>query len=269
MSDASRLAIVAALLLGGAAMPAFAQANLATGADLSGPRAALDHLLALNGASAMAGPEGQALLTGELARLDHPSLGPLVTPDALVALAGGRAVARIPAHGDDLPDLYLYLRRKLDGRWTIEAARTLAVMEIPRELRRTLRAMPNRTAELEAALRNAELTLASDRALRIWFGENRGALERLRRIAEAGGTPPGEIERVVDTPEARQRLQDLHAILLRISHTGVVSVTIGGILENSVGFLHASDPDLVPAIDPSDHIWIEPVGDGWYLFKTT
>jgi hypothetical protein len=25
----------------------------------------------------------------------------------------------------------------------------------------------------------------------------------------------------------------------------------------------------VPPIDPSDHIWIEPLGDGWYLFRTT
>jgi hypothetical protein len=57
--------------------------------------------------------------------------------------------------------------------------------------------------------------------------------------------------------------------MLGISRTGVVKVTIGGILDNSVGFLHAADPASVPPIDPSEHIWIEPVGDGWYLFKTT
>lgn len=269
MSRTSRRALLALLLLLAAAAPAFAQANLAPGADLSGPRAALERLLALNAASEMNGPEGRALLTGELAPSNRPSVGPLIPPDALVALTGGKAVARIPAHGDDAPDLYLYLRQGPDGHWTIEAARTLALTGLTRELRRMLRAMPHRTADLEAALRNAELTLASDRALRIWFGENCGALERLRRIAEGGGTPPDEVDRVVETPQSTRLLGELHAILLRISRAGVVSVTIGGVLDNSVGFLHAPNPAAVPAIDPSDHIWIEPVGDGWYLFKTT
>jgi len=269
MSAPSRSALLALLLMVSAAGPAFAQANLAPGAGLSGPRVALERLLALNAASHLNGPEGRALLTGELASLDRPSIGPLVPPDALVALTGGKAVARIPAHGDDAPDLYLYLRQGPDGHWTIEAARTLALTGLTRELRRMLRAIPHRTADLEAGLRNAELTLASDQALRTWFAENRASLERLRGIAEGGGTPPDEVERVVESPQVTRLLGDLHAILVRISHVGVVSVTIGGILDNSVGFLHAPNPAVVPAIDPSDHIWIEPVGDGWYLFKTT
>jgi hypothetical protein len=37
----------------------------------------------------------------------------------------------------------------------------------------------------------------------------------------------------------------------------------------ALGFLHAADPALVPPMDAGDHIWIEPLGGGWYLFKTT
>jgi hypothetical protein len=202
MSGIRRFAALTALLLAGAQAAAFAQANLAADADLSGARGALGRLLALNAASEMTSPEGRALLTGELARWSRPTFGPLISPDKVLALTGGRAVARIPAQGEDLPDLYLYLRQQPDRHWTIEAARTLSLMQLPREVRRRLRALLHRTAEMEATLRNWELVLASDARLRSWFGENRTALTRLRRIAENGGPASDDYGRRVETSEA-------------------------------------------------------------------
>ena len=117
-------------------------------------------------------------------------------------------------------------------------------------------------------LANLELMLASDRDLRAWFDHNRHDLETLRAMTQNGRETAGNDDEMtmVDTSALRRRL---HLDAISFSSTGIVRVTIGGMTDNEVGFLHASNPAAVPPIDPSDHIWIEPLGDGWYLFRTT
>ncbi len=45
-------------------------------------------------------------------------------------------------------------------------------------------------------------------------------------------------------------------------------VTIGGILDNTVGFLFAP-PTAVPAMGPNHCIWVELLEPRWYLLRTT
>ena len=250
------LPIMVALML---AQGAAAQSNIDANGDRAGAQAVLDRFLALNAASRLASPEGQALMAGELVEARRPTVGPLPAPDRVVLLSDGRAVARFPAQGEDRPDIYVYLRRNEGGTWTINAYRALALPRFVTDLRNGLRAMPTRSAEDEATLANLELTMRSDAELRRWFDENRAALDRLRALG-----PPDP-----QSAEVRSGLAALHALTLDVSPAGTTTVTIGGVLDNSLGFLHAEDPATVPSISPEEYIWIEPVGDGWYLFKTT
>ena len=48
---------------------------------------------------------------------------------------------------------------------------------------------------------------------------------------------------------------------------GEVRVVIGGTLDNTVGFLKPG-PSGPPAISPSEYIWLENVGNGWFLCRT-
>jgi hypothetical protein len=246
--------------------PCLGQPNLLPGAEGDGPSAAIQHFLALNAASALDGPEGRALLTGELTREHAPTFGPLSPPDRIVMLIGGKAVARLPAQDADRQDLYLYLRQR-GGAWTIDGMRALALTGIPREVGRFLRGKASRTPQEEDLLANVELTLASDSDLRAWFAHNRRDLEYLRGMTENGrGAAGGDGATIPDSSALRARL---HLQAVSVSPEGLVRVTIGGMTDNEVGFLHASDPALVPPIDPIEYIWIEPLGDGWYLFRTT
>jgi hypothetical protein len=258
--------LLAALALA-VATPGFGQPNLLPGAEGDGPSAAIAHFLSLNATSALDGAEGRTLLAGELGLAHPPTFGPLSPPDRIVMLIGGKAVARLPAQGMDRPDLYLYLSQR-DGAWRIDALRTLALTGIPREMRNMLRDKASRTAQEDDLLANLELTLASDQNLRAWFDRNRHDLEYLRGMVQNGRATAVDDDGLMipDTSALRRRL---HVDAVLFSSTGIVRVTIGGMTDNEVGFLHASDPAQVPPIDPSDHIWIEFLGDGWYLFRTT
>jgi hypothetical protein len=232
---------------------------------MAGPRAAVDRFLVLNAAGSLAMAEGRALVDDELDGADDPTWGPLSTPDKLVMPNATTAVARLPAEGDR-PDIYLYLHRSGAGEWAIGAMRTLALTGILHEVRRELRAKPTLTAEERDSLDEVELTLSSDRQLAGWFTANKASLAELKTMAEASG---GSGWRRVETHQAKRRLAQLHATMLSIDDKGAIIVTLGGVIDNSVGFLFAPNTASLPPINSSEYIWIEPMGDGWYLFKTT
>lgn len=45
--------------------------------------------------------------------------------------------------------------------------------------------------------------------------------------------------------------------------------TIGGMIDNTVGYFYENDKTKIPSSDPSRVIMIREIGDGWYIFKTT
>jgi hypothetical protein len=47
-----------------------------------------------------------------------------------------------------------------------------------------------------------------------------------------------------------------------------VTVLVGGIMDNAVGFLYSPDAPP-PEITSYEHIWVEEVAPGWYLYRTT
>ena len=71
---------------------------------------------------------------------------------------------------------------------------------------------------------------------------------------------------------------------IRVKDRGrLVTLVVGGLTDNEVGFMHVRE-GRPPPIDPDDrsrveggllvsrafpHIWVEPVTDGWFLFRTT
>lgn len=131
---------------------------------------------------------------------------------------------------------------------------------VPELVYLNLKAKEKRTEEEESKLRNLELLLAPDSKLRSWFALNRGILERLCNLTRTSGS---------------QKSADINALVNRLhvdgverQHDGTVLIVIGGILDNTVGFLF-SPTNKPPPIDPSNYIWIEQVTEGWFLFRTT
>lgn len=218
----------------------------------STPEAAMSQFVALNNSRALQSAEAEALLAGELDSITSAGSGELPESDRIVATGKGEAVARLPAVEGSHPDLYFYLRKKADG-WRIVAYRTLALTGLLRELVRldSMAAIPD--PELEEAVRNAKLVLSPDQTLIAWASQHRDLLERAR-------TAPA-------SPAVAQDLKAAGALGVRVEE-GLVIVSIGGILDNEVGFLWAP-PERLPGIDPSHYIWIESAGGDWYLFKTT
>jgi hypothetical protein len=260
---------LAILFVAGQTPPAPATAPPPTEQTTAGsPAETVEAFLSFNKVSRLGTGPARALVSGELTGMTARTLGPLASPDKIVAAGPRLSVARLPATGENPADIYLYVAQSDAGAWTISAVRALALPPFLSTLRNDLIQRVTLTDKEAHTLAQINLAMQSDAEHRAWFAEHRTELGALRDLALAQPAPPGTA-RAIDGEAAQAALKPINASSLEVSDQGAVIITLGSIGDNSVGFLFADTPNKLPVMDGHDYIWIEAVGGGWHLFKST
>lgn len=192
-------------------------------------------------------------------------------------------------------DIYCYFTK--DSTWKIHALRGLAMTGIIEGALQELEAMtPQQVDALikqaendrlatglpftsredyNFKLGNARLTLAMDDSIIHHFQVNKAAFEKIKEAALQelqGKTSDGE--RAVQLATALKN--DYRKLFIHnIDYGGYepggscLNFAIGGMVDNSVGYLYVKDKKDLPDIDEDRVIMLREIGDGWYLYKTT
>lgn len=155
-------------------------------------------------------------------------------------------------------DWYAYLRRDATT-WKVEAVRTLALPGLFFSLLDTLSAK-KRTPSEELTYQNMLLTTKSDAELKNYFLKNKPQSDKLVASFRSGNQ-----NRIKSTLEALH----LNTVRSFSRHETIIDVSIGGILDNSVGFMYVPTGASPPMMSPSEFIYVEEIVDRWYLYKTT
>ena len=234
--------------------------------------------------------------TGEFAELykSSPTLGSIVPATVTVS---SRVIERDAQHivfGVTMTDSnvtkewYAYLR--LDGgAFKLEAIRTLTLgARFFETLVATEKAaLAGRLNELGVQeLDRSHLTIAADAELKNHFVAQKPLFDALAKefaglaaidVVNFDGrvAPPGSIDAAGITVERVSGLaQQLRALTLGAAIRkyrdceGCLVFIVGGDGANQVGYLRAGPGAKVPKMSPQSFIYIEPIADGWYLFKT-
>jgi hypothetical protein len=188
-----------------------------------------------------------------------------------------------------------YLHFKKDTVWKLCAFRALAMTGIIAKVNDDLSALtpkqidsviasPHTKAkdhrlfkskeEYRYLLGNTSLVLSLDDELIAHFNKNKLAFEDLKNSLVKHG--------VMTKSRGLKEMKGLevyknHLALLFIdnafpdweSSKNNLNFLIGGITDNSVGYLYIKNKKDVPKMNPSHFIMIREIGDGWYLYKTT
>jgi hypothetical protein len=218
-------------------------------------------------------------------------------PETVRVFDNGWAVARYQRRGSITYDAYVYLHH--DPVWRVVAIRAMARIGTLVELKQRLEAIWFRTPEQNAQLETLRLTLATDRELRQWFDRHRkdldaiaGAYRQAVTMAPVTATAAdpyalaADLERPVAKPltaEQTAAASDIAARCSALRLSGVTALTdeqapgtneqapvqviVGGILDDTVGFVHA--PAGAPEVSPGRFIWVESLGGDWYLIRTS
>lgn len=241
-------------------------------------------------------PEIAKYATGEFAELykSSPTLGSIVPPAVTVT---SRLLERDALHaifGISMTDSnvtkewYAFLR--LDGgAFKLEAIRTLTLgSRFFETLVATEKAaVAGRLNELGVQeLDRSHLTIAADAELKNHFVAQKPLFEALAKefagltaieVVNFDGrvAPPGSIAaQGVTVEQVSGMAQQLRSLTLGAAirnyrdSTGCIVLIVGGDGDNQVGYLRAGPGARVPKMTPQSFIYIEPIADGWYLFKT-
>ena len=260
-----RMIAALACLLITLAVPAFAQEKEDIAAAV---RATLLQLIEFSNKEALQTPEARKLLAGEALEWKMPTFGQLAaSPDTFIFMPEAQdAVGRIQLAGKERQvDLYFYLTLH---PVRVTAVRTLALTGIVEGAYQYLKSKPARTADEENECANMELLLSSDKVLRDWFRQHATAMSKLYEAAKV--MKSGDFSSA-DNPqyaELKRQLLALHFSLAEMKENGNVEFVIGGVTDNTVGFLY-SPTDQPPRISSNQYIWVEGVAPRWYLFRTT
>lgn len=183
-------------------------------------------------------------------------------------------------------DTYVHLEKDKD--WKIEAFRALAMtgfmeqalleMEkmteaqidtLIQEDNETFKSKEDYYQELE----NIKLTLALDDAIIEHFENNREKFEELK--SELQNTKFDKDEQSYRKINIGEQFKTnykkllISAISTHYNCKGCFEFVIGGMIDNTVGYLYIPNEQNVPEMNPSRIIMIREIGNGWYLFKTT
>lgn len=191
-------------------------------------------------------------------------------------------------------DTYLHFQK--DTIWKMNAFRALAMTGIIEQVKKELEKLtPLQVDEIvksaakskkgrsplftskedyEFELGNATLTLESDAKIIEHFRKNKKAFERIKdsAINELRIKKTGE-ERAMDVGENLKT--DYRKLYISSVTTGgyefgnCLNFLIGGILDNSVGYIYVGDEKNLPEMNPNSIIMLREIGDGWYVYKTT
>jgi hypothetical protein len=190
------------------------------------------------------------------------------TVDKVIKIKTDKAVAR-RADNPDRPNDYFYLT-KVGVEWQIHSIRTLALPGFVWELKRNLAETPARATENEAIYQNLLLITQPDGELKKWFINHKPQLDEMRVLKPVFKefSQDGSSSRRLSNIARVNYLVGMMFLNYAEMEDSMFNVSLGGVLDNSVGFLHAHS-DNVPEISPSEYIWIEPMGDDWYFYRTT
>lgn len=185
-------------------------------------------------------------------------------------------------------DFYLHFSKEA-GAWKLQAVRSLAMTKLGAPMLEILTAMPpaevaqyNRkhpTADHAFTMGNLRLWTAADADIAAHFARNRADFAQALRLIKTSGY----FAAPADTSRADERAANanpaLHDVLQRLFISRVwqrdtgcgtcIEFLIGGRLNSTVGLLYEPNAAAVPAMDPRRIIAIRPLGDGWYLYKTS
>jgi len=191
-------------------------------------------------------------------------------------------------------DTYLHFEK--DTTWKMSAFRALAmtgfieqmVIELenmtPPQIDETIEqskkaknkdeALIKSREDYDFVLGNGKLTLELDDNIVTHFLKNQSEFERIKNIA-LNQLENKKSDDVRNMKLVENLKPDYHKLFISSVSTGgyelgnCIKFLIGGILDNTVGYMFVKDKKDLPKMNSDEIIMIREIGNGWYLYKTT
>ncbi len=209
-------------------------------------------------------PNKRAMYRGEMLKYfaDKPTIGEGLQKDVkaefrkLSESSSAAVYAVLLSKNNQTQDWYVFLLKE-NGAWKMNAVRRLALTGLPFTVMKGLELKNSRTAEEEWEYQNLRLTVGSDSELRRHLIDHVGEFDEIASLFMR--------ENTVAAKELAKKLFVSSVVI----EGGFMHLYLGGILDNSVGYLYVPVGKTPPKMSPDGYIYIEKISGCWYAYKTT
>lgn len=170
--------------------------------------------------------------------------------------------------------------KKVDETWKLEAVRKLALPGLFYKLLDRISKKQDRSVDEEWDYQNMLLQIKSDRELKEFLKDH---LETFREVLvffdddsllQVKG--PDDVRTKNETAFTQQKEVGLLVRTLHLNYVGrrrsdmkTIEFNVGGIMDNSVGFMFVPDGYRPPKMSSEEFIYVEEVLPNWFIYKTT
>lgn len=126
--------------------------------------------------------------------------------------------------------------------------------------------------EFVAEIQNMKLTVSSDNNLVNHFNENKTQFKNIlgKILSDTAIVNKGTWRINKKDIEFKTDLNIILISSISGSETNkMIDFSIGGMIDNSVGYFYCKDKNSIPKMSDNRYIMIKSLGNGWYLYKTT
>jgi len=178
---------------------------------------------------------------------------------------------------DEGIDIYAFVENQ-SGGWYVAALRSLALTGIPQMIVDSIADPSQLPIAQRQIYENCKLVISSDQQLKEYFLEHQEQIERLYQLLLQTGREdrfrceislsPSDDDTVAMS-EGDLLLCDLNLNTAKLRDDGTAAISIGGMVDNEVGYLFVPEGKQPLRMDPSEYIYVERITGGWYIYKTT
>ena len=209
--------------------------------------------------------EKQSVYTGEMLKnfLDAPTLGEELAPGVefqyrpLKRTQESANYAVLLTEKGHSQDWYVYFVNE-KGVWKLSAVRTLWLPEFFNMALHELGKNTSRTPAEEYRYQNFRLVSATDAELKNFLTQNILTLNKIAELATSNSSTANDL--------AKKHFFDAVDV---DNDSGIISVLIGGIIDNSVGYMFVPVGSHPPEMSSENYIYIEQISERWFIYKTT
>jgi hypothetical protein len=203
-------------------------------------------------------------------------------------------------------DLYCHMVKR-NGEWKIKWTYALALTGMYYMLIDSVSAMPVIPDSIRYMYENAKLVISLDKDLKEYLKEHiesfaeaknifesdtnltriilrqgeesmREAIEQYQDVDDSlmrsawtemmAELDPGEVSRA-NKARVQDLIDKLHLSAVRRGPDSIIVFSIGGMVDNEVGFMYIPEGTVSPALDGNPYIYVEEIIPRWYIYKTT
>lgn len=228
-------------------------------------------------------PEKNKYYGGEFSRFysNQSTLGEMLGPGIekrfrILELTSDRCVIAVTLTKETQHQEWYAFLEMIGGSWKFMSIRTMTMTGLSQLALEQLQQKDDPDEEEQFQIKNLQLFFSSDEKAKAHLIKNMDGFTAVVTYLDSRPEVKGlSVSKRYDLPassipEGKRLLTGIYidSVIRRSEQGGLYDFLVGGIVDNSMGYIYARKKARLPKLSPNSFYYIEKIAENWYIYKT-